>query len=274
MQTIGVIKELLAIHGLAPRKSLGQNFLIDQNHITNLVAASGVTAGSVVLEVGPGTGTLTEALLDNGARVIACELDRGLAQLLRDRLGERRGFSLIEGDCLASKHEINPAITDALGRNAFQLVANLPYAAATPLIATLITEHPRCTSLHVTIQKEVAQRLRAQPGTREYGELSVLTQALCHVSRIATLPPSCFWPRPKVTSEMISITRLAHPRTEEPRSLQALCDLLFSQRRKQIGSLLPRGAEVPAGIDPRSRAEALSIDQLVQLSAVLATEPG
>src|SRR4051812_5019410 len=108
MQTLIQIRALLEERGLAPRKSLGQNFLIDQNLIRKLVDASGVGAGDLVLEVGPGTGTLTEELLERGCEVVACELDRGLAELLRERLGANPRFTLVEGDCLASKREIAP----------------------------------------------------------------------------------------------------------------------------------------------------------------------
>lgn len=273
MQTRAQIQALLAQWGLSPRKALGQNFLIDQNLITKLVEASGVGTGDRVLEVGPGTGTLTEALLDRGARVVACELDRGLAQLMRDRFGDRAGepgkLTLIEGDCLASKHELSSELARALGDEPFVLAANLPYGAATPLIATLLAHWPTCSRMAVTIQREMADRLLAVPGTRAYGPLAVLIWATASVKRIATLGPACFWPRPEVTSAMISIERRQTLRVDDPDGLARFCQQVFQTRRKQIGGVLGglvEGAvDWPAGIEPSDRAERLEPEQLAAL---------
>src|SRR5688572_27655913 len=156
---------MLGTRGLSPRKPLGQHFLIDHNLIRALVEASGVSAGDLVLEVGPGTGTLTEELLSRGCRVVACELDSGMCDLLRDHFAGREAFTLIEGDCLESKHEVSVDVRRALGGESFRLVANLPYNAATPLMLTLLLHHPECAAMYVTIQREVAARLAAAPGS-------------------------------------------------------------------------------------------------------------
>lgn len=272
MQTLSEIKELLASRGLAPMKRLGQNFLVDQNLLRRLVEASGAGEGDLVLEVGPGTGTLTEALLERGCRVVACELDRGLADLLRERLSEPCGdrFMLIEGDCLAGKRTINPVILDALGERPFRLVANLPYGAATPLLLTLLVDHPACSEMHVTIQREVADRLRASPGTKEYGELSIVAQALAAVERICLAPPECFWPRPQVTSEMLSLRRRTEPLTDDAHRLQALCRRLFTKRRKQIGAILGRDTPLPPGVPGDARPENLTVMQAIALAEAVA----
>jgi 16S rRNA (adenine1518-N6/adenine1519-N6)-dimethyltransferase len=230
------------------------------------VDASGVGAADLVLEVGPGTGTLTEELLDRTHTVVACEIDHGLASLLRERLGHYGDrFRLIEGDCLASKHEISPDILDALGGRPFSLVANLPYNAATPLIATLLTKRPECRGMYVTIQLELAQRLAARPGSREYGPLSIIVAALADVERLATLPPECFWPRPDVTSVMLAIRRRPDPAVPDAPGLLDWCTHLFSARRKQLGTVLGRGFPFPSGIDPASRAENLPLDRILAL---------
>lgn len=265
MQTLSEIRELLESRGLAPRKSLGQNFLIDHNLIRKLVDASGVGKGELVLEVGPGTGALTEELLDRGCDVIACELDRGLAQLLRERFGARSNFALVEGDCLEGKRHLNPEAAAILKDRPFRLIANLPYGAATPLMTTLLCEFPACSSMHVTIQREVAERIGAKPGGREYGALSVIVQAATEIAHVATLPPECFWPRPDVTSAMISLSRRPAPLADIPR-LAAFCARAFSQRRKQLGSVLGREYPFPEGFDPRRRAEELSVDELIALA--------
>ncbi|MCB9845339.1 MAG: ribosomal RNA small subunit methyltransferase A [Phycisphaeraceae bacterium] len=265
MQTLGEIRELLAAHGLAPRHALGQNFLIDHNLIRRLVDRAGVGAGDVVLEVGPGTGTLTEELLARGCEVVACELDRGLAALLRGRLGVDARFTLVEGDCLAGKRSLNRDLVDALDGRRFALVANLPYGAASPLISTLLLEHRGCAGMWVTIQREVAEKLAAAPGSKAYGPLSVLVWATCEVSSVATLPPECFWPRPDVTSAMVELRRLERARCEAVAGLLEFCRVVFGQRRKQLGSLLGRDGPWIEGVSATSRAEGLTPEQILRL---------
>lgn len=281
MQTLAQIREMLESRGLSPRKSLGQNFLIDHNLIAKLIDAAkehaGLGPGSVVLEIGPGTGVLTEALLERGARVVACELDRGLAALLRETLGakfEASTFTLVEGDCLESKHALNPAVIEAVrafaGDGPFTLIANLPYGAATPAMMTLLADHPKCNGVFVTIQQEVADRMLAKAHSKEYGPLSVLVAATCRGWQVAKLPPECFWPRPGVHSAMVAAVRVEGlVPVGEARALVDFAQSLFEQRRKQIGSVLARQGkreiEWPAGIAATNRAEELSPAQFVEL---------
>ncbi len=274
MQTLSDIKALLAIHGLAPSHALGQNFLVDQNLLTKLVdtaaARANLVEGSTVLEIGPGTGVLTEVMLARGWKVIACELDGGMCRLLKARLAEQIAsgqFTLIEGDALVGRHALHPQIGPALGESRFALVANLPYGAASPIMA-MLAANPRCLGQFVTIQREVADRLRAAVGTKDYGELTVMVRAFCAVEKIATLRPECFWPRPTITSEMVAITPLPAPLTRDAAALQRLCHDLFTHRRKQIGAILGRDFPFPAGIDPKARPEALDIPALVTLADI------
>lgn len=273
MQTLSDIKQLLERGGLAPKHALGQNFLLDHNLIRKLIDAAGVEAGDTILEVGPGTGTLTEELLARGCRVIACELDDGLAALLKERAegGEIPGserLTVVHADCLESKELLAAPLVAALsGVPRYKLVANLPYGAATPLMLTLMIHHPACTTLAVTVQREVADRMIAPPSTPERGMLSVLAQAMCRVRRVASLPRECFWPRPDVTSAMAVLTRLENPTlapADRP-AFAAFCKVLFSHRRKQLGGVLGRGFIWPEGFDPRSRAEQLPLTDIEQL---------
>lgn len=264
-QTLADIKTLLESRGLSPRKRFGQNFLIDHNLVRKLADESGVVPGDLVLEVGPGTGTLTEELLGRGCEVIACELDRGLVGLLRERLGGHAGFTLIEGDCLAQKREVSPEIVDAIGGRRFVMVANLPYGAATPLMLALLTAHPACRGMYVTIQKEVGERLAARAGQDAYGGISVAAQTLATVRQIAKLPPECFWPRPEVTSVMIAVERLSDHGIGDPAAFGEFCQRVFAQRRKQLGSVLGRDINWPEGIEPIMRAEGLEPEQIVRL---------
>ncbi len=280
MQTLAQIKHMLEERGLRPKRSLGQNFLIDHNLIRKLVDSAGVGPGSLVLEVGPGTGTMTEELIARGCEVIACELDDALAQMNRERIptlpgGER--FSLIHGDCLAGKHDVNPEIIAALRGRPFTLVSNLPYGAGTPLMSTLLVDHPQCRALAVTIQREVGDRIIASPGSKDFGPLAVIAQALCTAQRVAIAPPECFWPRPDVTSAMLILKRLDTPLTDNARALSEFCRVIFAQRRKQLGSLLGRTADWTAlaqlpgceGITPMLRAEQLSVAQILALGRAI-----
>lgn len=268
MQTLAQIRAMLDQRGLAPKKSLGQNFLIDHNLIRRLVDASGVGAGDLVLEVGPGTGTLTEELLDRGCRVIAAELDDGLCDLLTDRFADRTGFTLIRGDCLASKRSLSQTLTEALGHQPFALVANLPYGAGTPLLLVLLTRFPQCRSMHVTIQREVADRILAAPGSEDYGSISVVARAAAEITRIATLPPPCFWPRPKVDSAMIGMARKPSPLTGDLAGLADVAQKLFTQRRKQIASASRTlGLPLPPDLEPTRRVCEMSPEEFVKVAA-------
>ena len=210
-QTLTEIRSLLAGAGLAPRQRYGQNFLNDLNLMRKLVAAAEIGPEDVILEVGAGTGSLTETLLKRGAHVVAVEIDRGLQALLRDRLGKHPRFTLVQADVLAGKHQINPLVLNILNEQqpgtggGRKLVANLPYQIATPLLMELLCTSPPFERLACTVQKEVAERLAAQPRTAAYGPVSVISQTLAATELIAILPPSAFWPRPKVESIMLTV---------------------------------------------------------------------
>lgn len=271
MHSLTHIREILAQRGLSPQKRFGQNFLIDQNLGRKLVDAAAIGPGDLVLEVGPGTGTLSEELLARGCELVACELDRGLCALLRDHFAHALAdahprLTLIEGDCLARDRSLARPIVDALAGRPFHLVANLPYGAASPLISTLLIHHPNCLAMHVTIQREVADKLNARPATKTFGPMALLARVCARIETIAILPPECFWPRPEVTSAMVSIVRTQDP-TLPARHLPDFSEFLthlFAQRRKQIRAVLAF-SDLPDDVPPNARAESLSVEQTIAL---------
>ena len=281
-QNLSTIKALLQTWGLRPKHRLGQNFLHDANQMARVVEAANLAPGDLVLEVGAGTGALSLRLLDLGARVVMVELDRDLEAVLRDQLAPyAQQVTLIIADVLAGKHTINPNVVNALQEahtvQAFQpkdllnfkLVANLPYHVASPLLANLATcrvESLQMTDAVVMLQREVADRLTATPGGKDYGALGVLIQSMYHVESIGIVGPSCFWPQPKVESTIVRLTRRQHPLTNHPQRLSALLHRVFSQRRKQIGTILGRQITFPDDICPKARPEQLTVEQFAGLA--------
>lgn len=272
-QTQSDIRALLAAAGLAPRHRYGQNFLVDLNLMRKLVSAAELRAADVVLEVGCGTGSLTEILLEVGTRVVGVEIDRGLQAILRERLGKQRRFTLIAGDALAGKHQVNPLILRVLAGQTpeaggdYKLIANLPYDIATPLLLELLYVSPRFERMTCTIQREVGQRLRAATGSSAYGPVSIITQTLADIELIAIVRPKAFWPRPNVESVMLTI----RPRPTKEVELDDVPGFVrfvqrgFLHRRK----MLKKTAESwgvrdtwvvfgRAGVSPDARPEAVS----------------
>lgn len=239
--------------------------------------AADVRGGDVVLEVGPGTGVLSHRLLEAGARLLMVEIDAALEPVLREVLRPFEGrYALLIADALAGKHEINPAVTVAVGRalaeaqvDHFALVANLPYNVASPLLANLALHEPRLRQAVVMVQQEVGQRITARPGGKAYGPLGILLQALFEVRTVTTLAPGSFWPPPEVDSVVLRLDRRQPPLTPQPQRLSMLLQRLFSQRRKQLGRILGRDHKLPASVDPSARPEQLSVRQLVDLSLIV-----
>ncbi len=241
-QTKRDIQAMLEAAGVHPLKRFGQHFLIDGNLMRKVLAAAAVRPDDVVLEVGPGTGSLTEELVQQAGHVVAVEIDRTLQALCWDRLGQRENFTLIAGDVLERKSAIAPAVLKALHERQQQLggrillVANLPYQVATPLIIDLLAVKPAVAEMCFTIQAEVADRLKAPAGGKDYGPLSILTQALADVQHVARVPPEAFWPVPEVDSAIVRI--VVKPVTDVPETTQRrLAELVhgcFNHRRKTL----------------------------------------
>ncbi|MDX1682143.1 MAG: 16S rRNA (adenine(1518)-N(6)/adenine(1519)-N(6))-dimethyltransferase RsmA [Phycisphaeraceae bacterium] len=277
-QTVTEIRAMLAAHGLRPKKWLGQNFLIDANHLQRILDAAAIGRGDLVLEVGPGTGTLTVGLLEAGATVVAVEADEALEPLLAHHVGETYPdrFHLVIGDVLAGKHAINPAVGEALADAAgetdppFTLVANLPYQVASPMLINFAVGWPNMTSAVVMVQREVADRMVSESGGRTYGPLTIMVQAMCEVEVVSTLPPQAFWPAPQVSSAVVRLTRRADPLTDDPAALSALVHQLFTRRRKTLGRILGRDHPLPEGVSHDDRPETLSVEQVAQLATLTA----
>ncbi|MBX6313536.1 MAG: ribosomal RNA small subunit methyltransferase A [Isosphaeraceae bacterium] len=290
-QTLSYLRNLFARRGIAPQHRYGQNFLIDLNIHELIARTAEIGPNDVILEVGPGAGALTTLLAEKAAAVATVEIDPALAQLTAEAVSGRLNVRVLNVDALAGKHELNPVVLDNVRAGLavapdrrLKLVANLPYNIATPLITNLLV-HPELQPvlMVVTIQLELAERMRAEPATDTYSGLSVLVQALADVEIVRTLPPSVFWPRPKVSSAVVKIT----PR---PEKRAAIGDLpwfhevvrrIFLHRRKNLRGVLYSlwrdrwtKPEVDAfledqGLDGGIRAEALNVEEFRSLALQL-----
>lgn len=241
-QSKSQIQSLLAEANTQPRHRFGQNFMIDANIVRAIADAGEIAPTDVVIEVGPGTGTLTEELLARAGRVIAVEIDRDLSQMLLRRHAENPKFELIEGDALDGKHALNATLLDVIRvakgmaePQKVKLVANLPYNIASPLIIELLLEG--VDRLVFTVQKEVADRLRGQAGTNDFGPLTVMAQMLAKVEVLRVLPNSVFWPPPKIESALVRMD-CANQLGEDGRGFSKFVSSLFSFRRKTLSKAL------------------------------------
>lgn len=288
-QTTSYLKQLFGQVGFQIDSSRGQNFLVDLNLVDFVVREAGIGPADTVLEVGCGTGVLTERLAAVAARVVTAEIDPRLAQLARERLVDAENVELVEGDALEAKHRLAPRLLDAVDRaraaspsGEFRLVANLPYCVATPVISNLLALPRPFASATVTVQREMAERMTAVAGTGSYNALSVWIGCQCDAAILRILPPSVFWPRPKIDSAIVRIV-------VDPRRRATIADLgrfhrfvrdLFCHRRKVLRGVLLRMAGgkgetgVREGVDALyarlglgadARAEELPPERLVAL---------
>lgn len=265
------IRELASKLDLKPTKKLGQNFVTDQNTVEKIVRTSKVSKDSIVLEVGPGLGSLTLALLATGAKVFAVEIDQRLAELL-PITAKSKGFS---GDQLEVINKDALEITTHEVQNPNVLVANLPYNVSVPVIIHILETFPSIENYLVMVQSEVADRLAASPGSRTYGSPSVKLQWYGEVSKAGSVSRSVFWPVPNVDSDLVQITRKKDVDQSIRKELFAVVDAAFSQRRKMLRSALSsmcagseKASEIleSAKIDPQLRGEALNVDDYVRLT--------
>jgi 16S rRNA (adenine1518-N6/adenine1519-N6)-dimethyltransferase len=265
-QTRTEVRDLLERHGLSPRKSLGQHFLADPNITAKIVATAGVTAADSVVEIGPGTGTLTAALADTGARVVAYEIDPALTPLLAEVLGGRENVDLRFEDATTVD------FGSALEGNVWILVANLPYNVGTPLVLDALRHSPTIRRFVVMVQVEVAHRLVASVGGKEYGLPSVVAGIHSNARLGFTVPAQVFVPPPKVGSAVVVLERREAPPWSE-RAVE-LAAAGFGQRRKMLRRSLtsvlddPESTLSAAGIRPEQRAEELTPTDFLRLAEV------
>lgn len=265
MTQLPPLREVIARHGLAPRKLLGQHFLLDLNLTAKIARAAGELRGACVLEVGPGPGGLTRALLDAGAaEVIAVEKDaRAIAALAELETAYPGRLRLVEADALL--YDEPEGVT---------VVANLPYNVSTALLVKWLARIRRFRSLTLMFQKEVADRIAASPGGKDYGRLSVMTQWLCEARALFDVPPRAFWPPPKVTSTVVRLDPRPAPVPAPFAAMERVVGAAFGQRRKMLRqSLKGLGGEAllaRAGVSPTARAEQLGIAEFAALARELA----
>lgn len=258
--------ELLARHGLQPRKALGQNFVIDPNTVERIIRLSGIEPGDKVVEVGPGLGALTVGLARAGASVVAIEVDEVLVPIVEERAAGL-DVRVLHLDALhADWHEICPG-------GPWHMVANLPYNIGTPLVLDVLDEVPQVTELTVMLQREVAERLAAAPGASDYGIPSVKVAYWATAKVVARVPASVFLPRPRVESVVVRITRRDRPAVDAaPELVFRLVKQAFGQRRKMLrkslGDRIDDQGFARAGIDPTQRPEQIDIQAWGRLAQV------
>jgi 16S rRNA (adenine1518-N6/adenine1519-N6)-dimethyltransferase len=266
--TPATVRALLAEHGLHPKKSLGQNFLVDGNIARRIVTLAGVGSGDTVLEIGPGLGSLTLALTAGGAEVVAVELDARLAGVLVTVLADAGVADQVRVE-VADAMDADLEGLLAAGRGPVTCVSNLPYNVAVPVVMRLLEDVPRVSRIVVMVQREVGERLAAGPGDEQYGAVSVKVAYYAEAALVGRVSPSVFIPRPKVDSALVRLDRRAEPPVEVP-SEDALFTLVragFAQRRKMLRRALApvlgdRATSVldAAGVAPTARAEELGLD--------------
>ena len=271
--------EVLQKYNFNFQKKFGQNFLIDPHVLDKIISAAEITKEDCVLEIGPGIGTMTQYLAENAREVIAVEIDKNLIPILEDTLSSYDNVTVINDDIL--KVDIAKIVDEKNGGKPIKVVANLPYYITTPIIMGLFESHVPLKSITIMVQKEVADRMKVGPGTKDYGALSLAVQYYAKPEIVANVPPNCFIPRPNVGSAVIRLTRYEEPpvQVENERRMFNIIRASFNQRRKTLVNGLVNGGiakkeEVLDALEkmelsPSVRGEALSLEQFAKLSNIL-----
>lgn len=281
LASLATVRALLRRYGIRPRKRWGQNFLINPGILEKIVAAAEISPADTVVEIGPGIGALTARLTALAGRVVAVEIDRSLVALLKERFSACPNLFLVEGDAL--KADFDALVRAAGGTLPYKVVANLPYYVTTPLLTRLLNTNFTVRLLVVMVQKEVALRLVARPGTKEYGSLSVLAQYRSEAELVAVVSRGSFFPAPAVDSAVVKLRLRSAPPVAVPDEglFFRVVRAAFGQRRKTLlnalaGAGLGRGRQEweavlkQAGIDPQRRGETLDLAAFAAIARVLA----
>ena len=263
------------------QKKFGQNFLIDTHVLEKIISAAGITKNDCVHEIGPGIGTMTQYLAENAGHVVAVEIDRNLIPILKETLADYDNVTVINEDIL--RVDIKTLAEEYNGGKPIKVVANLPYYITTPIIMGLFESGVPIDNITVMVQKEVADRMKEGPGSKDYGALSLAVQYYAEPEIVANVPPNCFIPRPNVGSAVIRLTRHKEMPVEvkDPALMFKIIRASFNQRRKTLQNGLGNAPELPytkeqiaaaiaeMGLTPKIRGEALSLAQFAQLSDIL-----
>lgn len=269
------IREIQEKWGFQFQKSLGQNFLIDGNIVRAIAESAAIEEGDVVLEIGAGIGTLTEELALRGAEVFCVEIDEHLKPILAETLKDYERVEIFYKDIL--KTDLKKELGERFPGRKIKVVANLPYYVTTPILVHLMDAAIPIESMHVMVQREMAERMVARPGTKAYGSISVYLQLRGEVNIAVNVPSTCFMPKPKVDSAVLSIKAMKHEHPETLKQAEAVVRAAFSKRRKTvINALSSYGFDTEkeeilralydTGIDPKSRAEVISVEHYLVLA--------
>ena len=276
-RTIEVIKK----YEFCFQKKFGQNFLIDGHVLDKIIAGAGVTKDDMVLEIGPGIGTMTQYLAEAAGKVVAVEIDRNLLPILQETLADYDNVKVIHADVLSL--DLEKLVQEENGGRPIKVVANLPYYITTPIIMALFEQHVPLANVTVMVQKEVAARMKSGPGSKDYGALSLAVQYYAEPYIVANVPCNCFMPRPNVDSAVIRLTRYEEPpvQVKDEKMLFKIIRASFNQRRKTLQNGLNNSSElnftkdqiaaaiVEAGFSPSVRGEALTLEQFAKLTDIL-----
>ncbi|MFQ5965758.1 MAG: 16S rRNA (adenine(1518)-N(6)/adenine(1519)-N(6))-dimethyltransferase RsmA [Candidatus Scalinduaceae bacterium] len=294
-----MLKAIFDQRGIRLRKQWGQNFLIDQNILQFIVKSAGLSHNDVILEIGAGTGSLTRMLAEKAGHVFAVEMDYKISEILAETLRNFKNVSLINKDILKSKHHIHPEIVECIsnyvhtappvgGAVCIKVISNLPYYISTPVIIDLLQEELPIKLMVLTLQRDITNRIVANPGTKDYGLLSIMTKLFANVKILKKLPPDVFWPPPLVNSAIVKIELNRNKYSDRIHNYGRLKDVIksiYTSRRKTIlNNLLSLNSSADikkeaqeirndllnilkkVGIEPGSRGEELDLEKLIELS--------
>ena len=284
MATLGIPQntiEILQKYNFRFQKKFGQNFLIDTHVLEKIIESAGITKDDFVLEIGPGIGTMTQYLCENARQVMAVEIDDNLIPILQDTLSAYDNVTVVNQDIL--KLDIAKTAREYNDGKPIKVVANLPYYITTPIIMGLFESHVPLESITVMVQKEVADRMQSDPGSKDYGALSLAVQYYAKAEIVANVPPNCFMPRPNVGSAVIRLTcHKQNPiQVQDEKFMFRVIRASFNQRRKTLQNGLGNDASLPVtkeqakealeqmGLAPTIRGERLSLEEFARLSDIL-----